>query len=90
MNVTTDFGQLEQLIQGKIDANRGKARVAADMSSKGISEIHAEQRMEASLAEDALKDLEVELGMRAPETVKVVETEKNLGPAEVEKVPEQQ
>jgi phage shock protein A len=94
MNVTTDFGQLEQLIQGKIDANRGKARVAADMSSKGIADIHAEQRLEASLAEDALQDLEVELGMRAPETAKAVSSEKNLGPAETEttveteKVPE--
>ena len=29
MNLTTDFGQLEQVIQGKIDRNRGKARVAA-------------------------------------------------------------
>jgi len=32
IDVTTDFGQLEQMIQGKIDKNRGKARVAADLS----------------------------------------------------------
>jgi hypothetical protein len=38
--------------------------------------------MQASMAEDALKDLEVELGMRAPETTPVVETQKDLGPAE--------
>ena len=30
LNVTTDFGQLEDVIQGKIDANRGKARVASE------------------------------------------------------------
>jgi phage shock protein A len=88
VNLTTDFGQLENLIQNKIDNNRGKARVASDLSSKGIAEIHAEQRMEASLAEDALKDLEVELGMRAPETTPVAQTEKSLGPAELE--PEKQ
>lgn len=82
MNVTTDFGQLEQVIQGKIDANRGKVRVASDLSSEGIAEIAAEERMQASMAEDALKDLEVELGMRAPETTPVVETQKDLGPAE--------
>ena len=82
MNVTTDFGQLEQVIQGKIDANRGKVRVASDLSSEGIAEIDAEERMQASMAEDALKDLEVELGMRAPETTPVVETQKDLGPAE--------
>ena len=82
MNVTTDFGQLEQVIQGKIDANRGKVRVASDLSSEGIAEIDAEERMQKSMAEDALKDLEVELGMRAPETTPVVETQKDLGPAE--------
>jgi phage shock protein A len=82
MDVTTDFGQLETIIQGKIDANRGKARVAADLSSQGIAAIDAEERMEKSMAEDALKDLEVELGMRAPEVVPVVDTQKDLGPAE--------
>src|SRR6185503_18487348 len=34
LNVTTDFGQLEQVIQQKIDRNRGKARVASDLSSE--------------------------------------------------------
>ena len=82
MNLTTDFGQLENIIQGKIDANRGKARVASDLSSEGIQNIQAEERMEASMAEDALQGLEVELGMRAPETSAVVETAKDLGPAE--------
>jgi phage shock protein A len=90
MNVTTDFGQLEQVIQGKIDANRGKVRVASDLSSEGIAEIAAEERMEKSMAEDALKDLEVELGMRAPETVPVVDTQKDLGPAERAVEPEKQ
>jgi phage shock protein A len=82
MNVTTDFGQLEDIIQRKIDTNRGKARVATDLSNEGIAEIAAEERMEKSMAEDALKDLEVQLGMRAPETVPVVDTAKDLGPAE--------
>ncbi len=83
-DVTTDFGQLENIIQGKIDANRGKVRVAADMSSEGVAEIAAEERMESMMAEDALKGLEVELGMRAPEVVPVVDTAKDLGPAERE------
>jgi phage shock protein A len=82
MDVTTDFGQLESMIQGKIDANRGKARVASDLSSEGIAAIDAEERMEKSLAEDALADLEVSLGMRAPEVAPVVDTAKDLGPAE--------
>ncbi|MDQ3367470.1 MAG: PspA/IM30 family protein [Myxococcota bacterium] len=82
MDVTTDFGQLEDVIQRKIDTNRGKARVASDLSNEGIDQIKAEERMEQSMADDALKDLEVELGMRAPETTPVMATTKDLGPAE--------
>jgi phage shock protein A len=82
LDVTTDFGQLEDVIQRKIDTNRGKARVASDLSSEGLDKIHAEERMEKSMADDALKDLEVELGMRAPETTPVVQATKDLGPAE--------
>ncbi len=82
MNVTTDFGQIEQVIQDRIDTNRGKARVAADMSQKGIADIEAEERLEASLAEQALADFEVELGLSSPETTKIEETPKQLGTEE--------
>ena len=84
MDVTTDFGQLEDVIQRKIDTNRGKARVASDLSTDGLDKIQAEERMEKSMADDALKDLEVELGMRAPETTPVVAQQKDLGPAVTE------
>jgi phage shock protein A len=81
MNLTTDFGQIEQVIQQKIDQNRGKVRVAADLSEKGIAEIHAEERMQSVLAEQALQDFEVELGLKSPETSPIAQTEKDLGPA---------
>lgn len=81
MNITTDFGQLEQVIQSKIDKNRGKARVAADLSTEGLKDIEAEERMQKALAEDALAQFEVELGLRSPETTKVPEAAKDLGPA---------
>lgn len=81
MNVTTDFGQIEAVIQDRIDGNRGKARVAADMSEKGIAEIEAEERMEATMAEAALAEFEVELGLASPETTPMVNTPKQLGPA---------
>src|SRR6185436_220816 len=81
MDLTTDFGQLEQVIQGKIDKNRGKARVAADMSTEGLASIEAEERMQKSLAEDALSQFEAELGLRSPDTTKMPETAKDLGPA---------
>ncbi len=47
-----------------------------------FGQLEAEERMEKSMADDALKDLEVELGMRAPETTPVAAQVKDLGPAE--------
>jgi phage shock protein A len=80
-DVTTDFGQIEQIIQQKIDTNRGKVRVAADLSSRGVAEIKAKERIESQLAEDVLQQYEVELGLKSPETTPVIEGNKNLGPA---------
>jgi phage shock protein A len=85
MNITTDFGQLEDVIQRKIDSYRGKARVAADLSSQGVEAIQAEERMEKVLADEALSEFEVELGLKSPETTPVTETTKDLGPAAPEK-----
>jgi phage shock protein A len=90
MNLTTDFGQIEQVIQQKIDQNRGKVRVAADLSSKGIAEIQAEERMQAAMADQALTDFEVELGLKSPETSPVAPAAKDLGPAATEKSTETQ
>ena len=81
MNLTTDFGEIEAVIQQKIDQNRGRVRVAADLSEKGIAEIKAEERMQGELAEQALQDFEVELGLKSPETTPVAQTAKDLGPA---------
>jgi len=89
MNLTTDFGEIEAVIQQKIDQNRGKVRVSADLSEKGIAEINAEERMQSQLAEQALTDFEVELGLKSPETTPVAQTAKDLGPA-VDKVSEKQ
>ena len=88
MNVTTDFGQIENVIQRQIDTNRGKARVASDMSSKGIEAIKAEEAAEKAMAEDLLTKFEVQLGLKSPETTPVAETVKNLGPT-VEKTSSQ-
>ena len=81
LNLTTDFGQIESVIQQKIDQNRGKVRVAADLSQRGIAEIEAEERMQNALAEEALTNFEVELGLKSPETTPVAQTAKDLGPA---------
>jgi phage shock protein A len=85
LDITTDFGQIEQVLQGKIDKNRAKTRVAADLSQEGIEEIKAEERMEKSMAEDALVQFEQELGLRSPETTKLADSAKDLGPAVTDK-----
>ncbi len=78
-DVTTDFGQIESVIQGKIDTNRAKVKVAADMSGEGLQDIKKEQAMEKVLADQALRDFEVQMGMVTPETTTAPAEEKQLG-----------
>jgi phage shock protein A len=80
-DVTTDFGQIEQVVQDKIGLNRAKARVSADLSAEGMATIEQEQSMEKTLAEQALRDFEAQLGLVTPETAKVKEAPKEMGPA---------
>jgi phage shock protein A len=79
-DVTTDFGQLEQVIQEKIDLNRATVRVASDLSSEGVEQIKAEKALEESMAEDLLSKFEVDMGLKTPESAKIETTEKALGP----------
>jgi phage shock protein A len=53
-DVTTDFGQVEQVIQEKIDQSRAEVRVAADLSNQGVEDIRREQDVEKQRAEQAL------------------------------------
>ena len=80
-DITTDFGQIEAVIEDKINLNRAKARVAADMSGEGLEEIEAEEAMEAAMAEDALREFEIDLGLVSPETEDIEESPKQLGQA---------
>jgi phage shock protein A len=88
-DITTDFGQIEQVINDKISLNRAKARVASDLSSEGLEDIQREQAVESNLAEQALKDFEVQMGLVTPETARVVQEAKQLGPAETAEAPKQ-
>jgi phage shock protein A len=81
-DVTTDFGQIEEVLQDKIGLNRAKARVAADLSAEGIADIEAEEAMERELANSALREFEIGEGLVTPETAGVEQTDKQLGPAE--------
>jgi len=78
-DVTTDFGQIEQVIQDKISLNRAKVRVAADLSSEGIVDIQREQAAEKVLADQALKQFEIDMGLVTPETAGVKDEAKELG-----------
>jgi phage shock protein A len=80
-DVTTDFGQIEQIIQDKIGLNRAKVRVAADLSGDGLEKIEAEQAVERQLADQALREFEIDMGLVTPETAGVEESTKQLGPA---------
>ena len=78
-DITTDFGQIEDVIQDKIGLNRAKVRVAADLSGEGLEDIQREQAVEKAIADKALRDFEVEMGMVTPETAGVKADDKELG-----------
>ena len=82
-DVTTDFGQIEQVIQDKIGLNRAKVRVATDLSQEGVVDVKREQAAEKVMADQALRQFEVEMGLVTPETAGVKEDQKELGPATV-------
>ena len=81
VNVTTDFGQLESSIQEKIDLNRAKVRVAADLSGEGVEAIRREEATEAQLAEAALREFERQLEPSSAQAVPGIESPERLGPA---------
>ncbi|MCE9629557.1 MAG: PspA/IM30 family protein [Planctomycetia bacterium] len=78
-DVTTDFGQIEDVIQDKIGLNRAKVRVAADLSGEGLENIKQEAAVEKAMADNALREFEIEMGMVTPETAGVRADDKELG-----------
>lgn len=77
LDVTTDFGQIEHMVQDKISLNRAKARVATDLSGDGVEDVKREQVIEKTLAENALKDFEMGLL-----TTQVVDPQRLESPSE--------
>jgi len=75
-DVSTDFGQVEAIIENKIALNRGRARVAADLSGEGIENVQREITVEKAMAEQALEDFEKEAGIQPQVTAPV--TQKSL------------
>jgi phage shock protein A len=83
-DITTDFGQIEDVIQDKIGLNRAKVRVAADLSGEGLEKIKTEQAVEEAMADQALRDFEIAMGMVTPETAGVKADDKELGRERIE------
>jgi hypothetical protein len=54
-------------------------RVAADLSGEGLDAIKQEEAVEKNMADQALRDFEVQMGMVTPETAGVKADEKELG-----------
>lgn len=78
-DITTDFGQIEEVIQDKIGLNKAKVRVAADLSGQGLEDIQREQAVEKAMADKALREFEIDMGMVTPETAGVKADDKELG-----------
>ena len=83
-DVTTDFGELEMVIQEKIDLNRAAVRVASDLSEEGMETIEAEKALEESMADDLLTQFEVDMGLKTAETADIIASDKSLGPVEAQ------
>ena len=79
-DITTDMGQIEQVLQDQINKNRAKVRVASDLSEQGVDDIIRETAAEGAMAEDALKQFEAEMGYLTPGAAKISQEEKQLGP----------
>ena len=68
VNVTTDFGRIESVIQDRIDQNHARVRVAADLSAEGVNDIRQEQAVQGQLAEDALREFESQMNSPSQRT----------------------
>jgi hypothetical protein len=53
--------------------------VAADLSGEGLQEIKQEEAVEKAMADNALREFEIEMGMVTPETAGVKADDKELG-----------
>jgi phage shock protein A len=58
VDITTDFGQIEQLLQDRITLNRAKVRVASDLAGLSAVDLERERAMETILGEQALRQFE--------------------------------
>ena len=82
-DITTDFGQIEQLVNDKISLNRAKVRVASDLSSDGVIDLKREKAVQAALGEQALQEFESQLHLGSKTSSAADSPAKELGPAKM-------
>lgn len=83
-NFSTKIGQATELMQEQIARHRGEARVAADMSARGVDDIRAQQAAEAAMGENLLRQFEVDMGLVSAESAPPAAAQKTLGPTQVQ------
>lgn len=76
-DVTTNTGQIEQMIQDKIDRNRAAVKVSVDLSGQGLEEVRRDEAVEKAMAENALREFENQLGGPAIPVTRPALTSKN-------------
>lgn len=62
-NTLDGLGEIEDEIQRQIDANKGKAEVARDLSSDGLAEIEADEAAQKAEARELLEKMKNDMGM---------------------------
>lgn len=62
-NTLDGLGEIEDEIQRQIDANKGKAEVARDLSSDGLAEIEADEAAQKAEARELLEKMKTDMGM---------------------------
>ncbi len=80
IDVTTDFGQIEQVVHDKISLNKAKVRVAGDLSGDHVDDRERQRAMERALADQALREFEAGATTGASQTGRLAQPPKQLAP----------
>jgi len=80
IDITTDFGQIEQVVHDKISLNKAKVRVAGDLSGDGVDDLQRQRAMERAMADQALREFEAGTITVTPQPALPAQSQKQLAP----------
>lgn len=78
LDASTNLGQIEQIIDDKINLNRARTRVAGDLSETARPAIEREQAVEKALAEKALRNFETTKRVTSEKTIVIAQEPKRI------------